>query len=75
MLDKLCVSKNTDVNVNLLQVFVGRPALWGLALGGQVGVERMLKIFRTELEYTFNIAGILKSYYLLNSYDLFYLLL
>ena len=39
------------------QVFVGRPALWGLTVGGQAGVQRMLNIFRTELEYTFQIAG------------------
>ncbi|XP_013148661.1 PREDICTED: hydroxyacid oxidase 1 [Papilio polytes] len=55
------VSTGTDVykalTLGAKAVFVGRPALWGLALGGQVGVERMLKIFRTELEYTFNIAG------------------
>lgn len=46
------------------QVFVGRPVLWGLALGGQAGVERMIDIFRTELEYTFQIAGILNILYL-----------
>ncbi|XP_075978734.1 hydroxyacid oxidase [Anticarsia gemmatalis] len=38
-------------------VFVGRPALWGLTVGGQAGVKRMLDIFRTELEYTLQIAG------------------
>ncbi|XP_049887557.1 uncharacterized protein LOC126381968 [Pectinophora gossypiella] len=38
-------------------VFVGRPALWGLAVGGQAGVQKMLSIFRTELEYTLQIAG------------------
>ncbi len=27
-------------------VFVGRPVFWGLALGGQAGVERMIEIFR-----------------------------
>lgn len=27
-------------------VFVGRPVFWGLALGGQAGVERMIEMFR-----------------------------
>lgn len=40
-----------------IQVFVGRPALWGLAVGGQAGVQRMLQILRTELDYTFRISG------------------
>ena len=30
-------------------VFVGRPALWGLSLGGEAGVARMLEILREEL--------------------------
>ncbi|KAJ2943768.1 hypothetical protein O0L34_g8088 [Tuta absoluta] len=55
------VSCGTDVYKALAlgakMVFVGRPALWGLAVGGQAGVQRMLQIFRTELEYTFQIAG------------------
>ncbi|KAG7304517.1 hypothetical protein JYU34_011467 [Plutella xylostella] len=38
-------------------VFVGRPALWGLTVGGQAGVARVLDILRTELEYTLQIAG------------------
>ncbi|XP_068628575.1 uncharacterized protein Hao [Battus philenor] len=38
-------------------VFFGRPAIWGLALGGQAGVQRVLNILRTELEYTLQIAG------------------
>lgn len=36
---------------------MGRPALWGLTVGGQAGVQRMLNIFRTELQYTLQIAG------------------
>ncbi|GBP31252.1 Hydroxyacid oxidase 1 [Eumeta japonica] len=38
-------------------VFVGRPALWGLTVGGQAGVQRMLNILKTEIEYTLLIAG------------------
>ncbi|CAH2229897.1 hydroxyacid oxidase 1-like [Pararge aegeria] len=55
------VTTGTDVYKALVlgakMVFVGRPALWGLAVGGQDGVQRMLSIFRNELEYTFQIAG------------------
>ncbi|XP_028175099.1 hydroxyacid oxidase 1 isoform X2 [Ostrinia furnacalis] len=55
------VTTGTDVYKALAlgakMVFVGRPALWGLAVGGQAGVQRMLSIFRTELEYAFQIAG------------------
>lgn len=61
----------------MFQVFVGRPALWGLAVGGQAGVQRMLNIFRTELEYTLQIAGIyfLRIYSIpLRLYDWWYAL-
>ncbi|CAB3237378.1 unnamed protein product [Arctia plantaginis] len=55
------VSTGTDVFKALAlgakMVFVGRPALWGLTVGGQAGVQRMLNIFRTELQYTLQIAG------------------
>ncbi|XP_053601814.1 2-Hydroxyacid oxidase 1 [Plodia interpunctella] len=55
------VTTGTDVYKALAlgarMVFVGRPALWGLSVGGQAGVQKMLDIFRTELEYTLQIAG------------------
>ncbi|XP_028043353.1 hydroxyacid oxidase 1 [Bombyx mandarina] len=55
------VSTGTDVYKALAlgakMVLVGRPALWGLTVGGQAGVQRMLQILRTELEYTLQIAG------------------
>ncbi|XP_045760627.1 hydroxyacid oxidase 1 [Maniola jurtina] len=55
------VTTGTDVYKALAlgakMVFVGRPALWGLTVGGQEGVQRMLSLFRNELEYTFQIAG------------------
>ncbi|XP_075526299.1 uncharacterized protein LOC142558015 [Dermacentor variabilis] len=38
-------------------VFVGRPVLWGLAYEGKQGVERVLHIFREELEYTMRLLG------------------
>uniref|UniRef100_G3MP55 (S)-2-hydroxy-acid oxidase n=1 Tax=Amblyomma maculatum TaxID=34609 RepID=G3MP55_AMBMU len=38
-------------------VFVGRPALWGLAYNGYRGVTRMLEILRTELNRTLALMG------------------
>lgn len=38
-------------------VFVGRPAIWGLAYDGQKGVEKMLGIFREELNRTIALLG------------------
>ncbi|KAL4715271.1 hypothetical protein ACJJTC_007853 [Scirpophaga incertulas] len=55
------VTSGTDVYKALAlgakMVFVGRPALWGLTVGGQAGVQRMLNILRMELEYALQIAG------------------
>jgi isopentenyl diphosphate isomerase/L-lactate dehydrogenase-like FMN-dependent dehydrogenase len=38
-------------------VLVGRPALWGLAVGGQAGVERVLGLLRDELELVLALCG------------------
>ncbi|EDW61733.1 uncharacterized protein [Drosophila virilis] len=38
-------------------VFIGRPALWGLAANGQRGVEQLLQIMRHDLEITMKLAG------------------
>uniref|UniRef100_A0A023FM60 (S)-2-hydroxy-acid oxidase n=1 Tax=Amblyomma cajennense TaxID=34607 RepID=A0A023FM60_AMBCJ len=38
-------------------VFVGRPALWGLAYNGTDGVRKMLDIFRTEINRTLALMG------------------
>ncbi|XP_060517368.1 2-Hydroxyacid oxidase 1 [Cylas formicarius] len=38
-------------------VFVGRPALWGLACGGADGVTKILGILKTEFEYALGISG------------------
>ena len=38
-------------------VFIGRPYLYGLAAGGQAGVERVLDIFQTELQRTMVLLG------------------
>lgn len=38
-------------------VLVGRPALWGLAVGGSEGVARVLTLLRGELERAMALAG------------------
>ena len=38
-------------------VLIGRPYLWGLAVGGQAGVEHVLAILRAELERALALLG------------------
>ena len=38
-------------------VLIGRPTLWGLAVGGAAGVERVLQILQAELAEVMAIAG------------------
>jgi 4-hydroxymandelate oxidase len=38
-------------------VFLGRPVLWGLACGGEVGVRRVLSVLREELLRAMKLAG------------------
>ena len=38
-------------------VLVGRPALWGLAVGGQEGVEHALGLLRQELDLAMGLCG------------------
>uniref|UniRef100_A0AC35UHV0 FMN hydroxy acid dehydrogenase domain-containing protein n=1 Tax=Rhabditophanes sp. KR3021 TaxID=114890 RepID=A0AC35UHV0_9BILA len=38
-------------------VFLGRPILYGLSVGGQRGVERVLDLFKTEFERTMKCSG------------------
>jgi 4-hydroxymandelate oxidase len=38
-------------------VLLGRPVLWGLACGGQAGVERALEILHAELDLAMALAG------------------
>lgn len=38
-------------------VLVGRPVVWGLAVGGEAGVERVLAILRDELSCAMALAG------------------
>jgi len=38
-------------------VMIGRPVLWGLAVGGSSGVRSVLEIFREELSTAMALAG------------------
>jgi isopentenyl diphosphate isomerase/L-lactate dehydrogenase-like FMN-dependent dehydrogenase len=38
-------------------VFIGRPYLYGLAAGGQQGVEHILDLFRSEISRTMVLLG------------------
>jgi isopentenyl diphosphate isomerase/L-lactate dehydrogenase-like FMN-dependent dehydrogenase len=38
-------------------VMVGRPLLWGLAVGGEAGARRVLELLRGELELTLALCG------------------
>jgi isopentenyl diphosphate isomerase/L-lactate dehydrogenase-like FMN-dependent dehydrogenase len=38
-------------------VFIGRPLFWGLAVGGEQGVVRVLNILREEIELTIAKCG------------------
>jgi len=48
------VRRGTDVLKALAlgaqAVLIGRPALWGLAAGGETGVRRVLEILRDEID-------------------------
>jgi 4-hydroxymandelate oxidase len=56
------VRRGTDVLKALAlgakAVLVGRPVLWGLAVSGQSGVERVLSILRSELDLAMALAGV-----------------
>jgi isopentenyl diphosphate isomerase/L-lactate dehydrogenase-like FMN-dependent dehydrogenase len=55
------VRRGTDVAVALAlgadAVLVGRPALWGLAAGGEEGARRVLELLRDELELALTLCG------------------
>jgi isopentenyl diphosphate isomerase/L-lactate dehydrogenase-like FMN-dependent dehydrogenase len=53
--------RGTDIAVALAlgadAVLVGRPTLWGLAVGGEPGVRRVLELLRAELELALALCG------------------
>ena len=57
------VRQGTDVpkalSLGAKAVFVGRPALWGLAHAGQEGVEQVLGMLRDEFSLAMQLAGMI----------------
>jgi isopentenyl diphosphate isomerase/L-lactate dehydrogenase-like FMN-dependent dehydrogenase len=55
------IRRGVDVAIALAlgadAVLVGRPALWGLAAGGEAGACRVLELLRDELELTLALCG------------------
>ena len=55
------IRRGVDVAIALAlgadAVLVGRPALWGLAAGGEAGARRVLELLREELELTLALCG------------------
>jgi isopentenyl diphosphate isomerase/L-lactate dehydrogenase-like FMN-dependent dehydrogenase len=55
------IRRGTDVAIALAlgadAVLVGRPALWGLAVGGEAGAQRVLELLRDELELALALCG------------------
>jgi isopentenyl diphosphate isomerase/L-lactate dehydrogenase-like FMN-dependent dehydrogenase len=55
------IRRGVDVAIALAlgadAVLVGRPALWGLAAGGETGARRVLALLREELELTLALCG------------------
>lgn len=55
------IRRGVDVAIALAlgadAVLIGRPALWGLAAGGEEGAERVLELLREELELTLALCG------------------
>lgn len=55
------ITQGTDVLKALAlgakMVFMGRPALWGLAVDGQKGVETILSIVKHELDIAMACVG------------------
>ncbi|QXE03308.1 alpha-hydroxy-acid oxidizing protein [Terribacillus sp. DMT04] len=42
-------------------VLIGRPYVYGLTLGGQAGVRRVIEDLRTELQLTYALAGVTRT--------------
>ena len=48
----------TALALGATAVFVGRPAIWGLATGGASGVSRVLTGLTAELAHTMTLCGL-----------------
>lgn len=55
VVDGTCVFKALALGAKM--VFMGRPALWGLAHSGSEGVKNVLNIIKKEFEVTLTISG------------------
>ena len=55
------IRRGTDVLTALAlgaaAVLVGRPVIWGLAVGGATGVRHVLELLRTDLDHALALAG------------------
>lgn len=49
-------------------IFVGRPAIFGLAVSGQSGVEEILNILKNDLDLAMALAGVCSIKEINNSY-------
>uniref|UniRef100_A0A914Q7N3 FMN hydroxy acid dehydrogenase domain-containing protein n=1 Tax=Panagrolaimus davidi TaxID=227884 RepID=A0A914Q7N3_9BILA len=47
-----CIALGADM------VFIGRPIIYGLSVGGVEGVKHVIQILRTEFEYAMRLSGI-----------------
>uniref|UniRef100_L7LZW4 (S)-2-hydroxy-acid oxidase n=1 Tax=Rhipicephalus pulchellus TaxID=72859 RepID=L7LZW4_RHIPC len=56
------------LSVGARAVFVGRPALWGLAYNGKKGVQKVLSILQDEFVQTMQLLGCPNSNYLNHDY-------
>lgn len=41
-------------------MFIGRPSIWGNAVAGQVGIERVIDILKKELITSMKLCGVNK---------------
>lgn len=68
------VRQGTDIFIALglgaKMVFIGRPAVYGLACQGQAGVENILKILKHELDLTMSNCGVRNVNEIHNSKDM-----
>lgn len=52
-----CTCRLQCLALGAAAVLLGRPVLWGLALGGQAGVESVLEVLQREVELSMALLG------------------